>query len=87
MCNRYGHWAALSALRPRAKQIQLEFITSGEMGNLSPQENICPDQDAPILINDDGGVELRQGRWSLPSLPHTQPPVWHEFNDLGNILL
>ena len=81
MCNRYGHWATLFALRARAKQMQLEFFTSGEMGNLLTQENIYPDQDAPILINHDGGLQLRQGRWGLPSLPHAKEPVFREKDD------
>lgn len=80
MCNRYGHWATLAALRELARQMQLEFFASEEMGNLPPLADIYPDQDAPILINHEGGLQLRQGRWGLPSLPHASEPVWREFD-------
>lgn len=66
MCNRYGHWATLAALRTRAALLQKELFTSAEMGNLEPQLNIYADQDAPILTNHAGGLMLRQARWGLP---------------------
>ncbi len=66
MCNRYGHWATLAALRARAKQLQLEFFVDAEMGNLEPQANIYADQDGPILVRKNTGVALRKARWGLP---------------------
>lgn len=66
MCNRYGHWATLAALRARAAELQRELFTSAEMGNLEPHPNIYADQDAPILTNHDGGLMLRRARWGLP---------------------
>ena len=66
MCNRYGHWATLTALRARMAQMQLEFFTDTEMGNLPEQKNIYPDQDGPILTKSDAGMTLRKARWGLP---------------------
>jgi len=66
MCNRYGHWATLAALRARAAELQRELFTGAEMGNLEPQPNIYADQDAPILTNQDGDLRLRRARWGLP---------------------
>lgn len=66
MCNRYGHWATLSALRARMARIQLELFRDCEMGNLEPQANIYADQDGPILIRQNIGIALRRVRWGLP---------------------
>ena len=66
MCNRYGHWATLAALRARAEQMQEEFFVDSEMGNLEPQENIYADQDGPILRRLNGGLALKKARWGLP---------------------
>lgn len=66
MCNRYGHWATLSALRARTAQMQLELFTDPGMGNLEQQENIYADQDGPIMIRKNSGIALRKARWGLP---------------------
>ncbi len=66
MCNRYGHWATLAALRERARAFELELAISPELGNLEPQPNIYADQDAPILTNTGDGLTLRRARWGLP---------------------
>jgi len=66
MCNRYGHWATLAALRERARAFELELAISPELGNLEPQPDIYADQDAPILANTETGLTLRRARWGLP---------------------
>lgn len=66
MCNRYGHWATLAALRARAKQLSLELVVDREMGNLQPQANIYADQDGPILVRRDDSLVLSEARWGLP---------------------
>lgn len=66
MCNRYGHWATLTALRERAERMRLELEIDPTLGNLAPQENIYADQDAPILIPSGQALKLTKGRWGLP---------------------
>jgi len=66
MCNRYGHWASITALRERAARMELEFYLDAGIGNLEPQPNIYADQDGPILMGHKNGVALRKARWGLP---------------------
>ena len=66
MCNRYGHWASITALRERAARMELEFFLDSGIGNLEPQPNIYADQDGPILMGHKNGVALKKARWGLP---------------------
>ena len=83
MCNRYGHWASISALRARARQLELDLVIDAGMDNLEPRQNIYSDQDAPILINHEGGLKLVNARWGLPSIPHLHQPVWRVRDEKG----
>lgn len=41
-----------------------ELITTSETDNLQPQQNIYPDQDAPMIRRrKEGGFELASLRW------------------------
>lgn len=83
MCNRYGHWASINALRTRAKQLELDLVIEAGLDNLEPKQNIYSDQDAPILINHEGGLKLVNARWGLPSIPHASEPVWRVRDEKG----
>lgn len=83
MCNRYGHWGSLSALRARARQMELDLVVDTGLGNLEPLENIYPDQDAPILIGSEHGLRLTNARWGMPSLPYPEEPVWRPRDEQG----
>lgn len=66
MCNRYGHWASLAALRERARRLGLELEASPEIGNLEPRPNIYADQDGLVLTQCGDTAQLRRARWGLP---------------------
>jgi len=83
LCNRYGHWASISALRERARQLELDLVVDAGMDNLEPKQNIYSDQDAPILINHEGGLKLVSARWGLPSIPHPHEPIWRVRDEKG----
>lgn len=66
MCNRYGHWASVDALRRMSEQLGYGLVTTSATDNLPPQENIYPDQDGPFLRPVGDKLELVWGRWGLP---------------------
>ncbi len=52
------------------------MTTTSGTDNLAPQDNIYPDQDAPILRNaPDGKIELIKARWGFPPIPGQKPPI------------
>jgi putative SOS response-associated peptidase YedK len=58
------------------KETARELRTTPATDNLAPQDNIFPDQDAPILRNaPDGGVELMMARWGFPPIPGEKLPI------------
>lgn len=63
--------------------MELELVIDPGLGNLEPKKNIYPDQDAPILINSDGGLRLSNARWGMPSIPHSEEPIWRPRDDQG----
>lgn len=66
MCNRYGHWATLTALTERAERLGMELEIDPAIGNLQPLENIYADQDGPVLTASEGKLRLSMARWGLP---------------------
>jgi putative SOS response-associated peptidase YedK len=60
MCNLYTSTTAQMAMR------QLFTGLSDRAGNLGP-DTFYPDQMAPIIRHDGGGLELVKARWGMPS--------------------
>jgi putative SOS response-associated peptidase YedK len=59
MCNRYENRGSVAHIRAIVREINRILNTTPATDNLAPQDNIYPDQDAPILRNaPDGSVEL-----------------------------
>src|ERR1700716_754664 len=53
-----------------------QFSTNSATDNLRPQDDIYPDQDAPVLTNAaDGGLELRLARWGFSPIPGQTAPI------------
>lgn len=77
MCDRYGHWASVSALRAQAQAIGYEMETTSETANLAPRGDVYPDQDAPVLrpTGEAGKLELANLRWGFPSIGKGKPPI------------
>lgn len=66
MCNRYENRGSLDAIRRMVAHLNRIMTTTSGTANLAPQDNIYPDQDAPILRNGpDGSVELIKARWGF----------------------
>lgn len=55
--------------------LQMPLKTTSETDNLPAQENIYPDQDAPILRPCGDGVELTMARWGFPPIPGQKSPI------------
>ncbi len=76
MCNRYANRATVSQLRKLALTLEKPLETTPATDNLPPQENIYPDQDAPVLRpHKNGGLELAMLRWGLPPIPGQKAPI------------
>jgi putative SOS response-associated peptidase YedK len=76
MCNRYANRGSVSQIRAFAKTLEAEILTTSATDNLPPQENIYPDQDAPILrTKSDGKLELAMLRWGFPPIPSQKQPI------------
>ena len=70
MCNRYENRGSASQIRRIARLLERELMTTPATDNLPPQDNIYPDQDAPIVRNmADGKLELAMARWGFPPIP------------------
>tara|TARA_R110002049_G_scaffold213869_1_gene385303 strand:- start:4366 stop:4992 length:627 start_codon:yes stop_codon:yes gene_type:complete len=53
-----------------------ELTTTSETDNLQPQQNIYPDEDAPIIRRlRAGGFELASLRWGFPPIPGQRAPI------------
>lgn len=76
MCNRYEQAASIAEMRRHMEMLEREFDRRSATYNLAPQENIYPDQDAPIIRNhESGGVELAMLRWGFPPIPGKKAPI------------
>ena len=76
MCNRYENHGSVSHIRAIVREINRILSTTSSTDNLAQQDNIYPDQDAPILRNaPDGSVELTMARWGFPPIPGQKPPI------------
>src|SRR5471032_3054277 len=76
MCNRYENRGSLDAIRRMVARLNRVMTTTSGTDNLAPQDNIYPDQDAPILRNAaDGSIELIKARWGFPPIPGQKPPI------------
>ena len=76
MCNRYENRGSLNAIRQLVAKLGRNLTTTSGTDNLPPQDNIYPDQDAPILRNaPDGSVELMKARWGFPPIPGQRAPI------------
>lgn len=71
MCNRYANKGAITEIRRLAKAMGCGVETTSATDNLQPQENIFPDQDAPVLrAKGEGKLELAMLRWGFPPPPN-----------------
>ena len=76
MCNRYENRGSVSHIRAIVREINRILSTTSATDNLAPQDDIYPDQDAPILRNaPDGSVELTMVRWGFPPIPGQKSPI------------
>ena len=76
MCNRYESRGSVAHIRAIIREINRILTTTPATDNLGPQDNVYPDQDAPILRNaPDGSVELTMARWGFPPIPGQKPPI------------
>jgi putative SOS response-associated peptidase YedK len=76
VCNRYENHGSVSHVRAIVREINRILNTTSATDNLAPQDNIYPDQDAPILKNSpDGSLELSMARWGFPPIPGQKPPI------------
>jgi putative SOS response-associated peptidase YedK len=76
VCNRYEQRGNVSQIRKFAKEIGYELSTTPSTDNLAPQDNVYPDQDAPIIINKpESGLELILARWGFPPIPGQSAPI------------
>lgn len=56
--------------------LEAELVTTPATDNLRPQDNIYPDQDAPIIRPLlDGKLELAMARWGFPPIPGQKSPI------------
>ncbi len=63
MCNLYAATMPKDAMRGLFDRRQVE----DQLGNLEPQEQVYPDQNAPIVRRKGDTVVLQTARWGLPS--------------------
>lgn len=76
VCNRYENRGSVSQIRRVGSALGKELSTTPGTDNLAPQDNIYPDQDAPILRNAPGGkLELAMARWGFPAIPSQKTPI------------
>ncbi len=65
MCNLYSQTRAQDAMR----QLFEPLAFTDHTGNLAPQDEIYPDQAAPILRRHEDGLVLQRARWGYPRRP------------------
>ena len=76
MCNRYENRGSVAQVRRLAEKLKRTMATTASTDNLAPQDNIYPDQDAPIIRNlPDSKLELAMARWGFPPIPGQKPPI------------
>ncbi len=76
MCNRYEQRGSVSQIRQAAAKLGRELQTTPATDNLRPQDNIYPDQDAPVAVNaDDSQLALAMMRWGFPPIPREKDPI------------
>jgi putative SOS response-associated peptidase YedK len=76
MCNRYEQKGTASQIRKLAARLKRKMATTSATDNLPAQDNIYPDQDAPIVINTaDNNLELTMARWGFPPIPGEKAPI------------
>ncbi len=76
MCNRYSQRGSLNQIRQLAKALSRALATTLATDNLQPQENVYPDQDAPIITNKaKGDLGLIMARWGFPPIPGQSAPI------------
>ncbi len=76
MCNRYANKGSVAEIRRLAGLMDYDLATTAQTDNMPPQDNIYPDQDAPILRPDGKGkLELTMLRWGFPPIPGQKQPI------------
>lgn len=68
MCNRYEQRGSVSQIKRLAKELGQEIVTTPATDNLAAQDNVYPDQDAPVVRNKGGVLELAKLRWGFPGV-------------------
>ena len=85
MCNRYSQRGSVNQIRRLAKAMNRALATTPATDNLGPQENVYPDQDAPIIANKaNGDLELVTARWGFPPIPGQATPITNIRNLKSN---
>lgn len=76
MCNRYANKGSVAEIRRIARGMDYDIATTAATDNYGGQENIYPDQDAPVLRpNGKGKLELASLRWGFPPIPGQNAPI------------
>jgi putative SOS response-associated peptidase YedK len=76
MCNRYENRGSVSQIRKLASALNRKLSTTSATDNLRPQNDIYPDQDAPIVVNtNDGNLELIMARRGFPPIRGQAAPI------------
>lgn len=76
MCNRYSQRGSVNQIRQLARAMNRALATTPATDNLKPQDNVYPDQDAPIITNKaNGDLELIMARWGFPAIPGQTAPI------------
>jgi putative SOS response-associated peptidase YedK len=83
MCNRYANHGSVSQIRKLAADLGRALMTTPATDNLPAQPDIYPDQDAPIVINADDGLELIMARWGFPPTPGEKAPITAHVHEGG----
>jgi putative SOS response-associated peptidase YedK len=76
MCNRYANKGSIAEIRRIAKAMGYGVETTSATDNYGGQENIYPDQDAPVLRpKGKGKLEFASLRWGFPPIPGQKTPI------------
>jgi len=85
VCNRYEQRGSVSQIRKLAHDLNRNLQTSVATDNLPPQDNVYPDQDAPVIRNlPDGSLGLMMYRWGFPPIPSEKSPITNIRNLQSN---
>ncbi|WP_411817012.1 SOS response-associated peptidase family protein [Hyphococcus sp. DH-69] len=76
MCNRYANKGSVDEIRRLAALMEHDVASTAQTDNYGGQENIYPDQDAPVLRPaGTGKLELAMLRWGFPPIPGQNAPI------------